>query len=78
MSNELASFHAFVQQQIQSGQDDLTLEKALEMWHDQQLDPAAVDATQEIQDALDDMSAGDHGVPFEEFDREFRRRNNIS
>jgi hypothetical protein len=78
MSNELASFHAFVEQQILSGRNDMSLDEALEIWHDQHPDPASEDATQEIQEALDDMAAGDHGVPFEEFDREFRRRNNIS
>ena len=27
--------------------------------------------------ALDDMAKGDHGMPFDEFDREFRKRHNL-
>jgi hypothetical protein len=30
-----------------------------------------------IQEALDDVANGDRGVPFEEFDREFRKRHNL-
>jgi hypothetical protein len=30
-----------------------------------------------IQEAIEDMDAGDTGIPFEEFDREFRARHNL-
>ena len=30
-----------------------------------------------IKEALDDMANGDAGMPFDDFDREFRRRHNL-
>jgi len=30
-----------------------------------------------IREALDDMAKGERGIPFEEFDREFRKRHNL-
>ena len=30
-----------------------------------------------IQEALAEMSNGDRGIPFEEFDRDFRKRHNL-
>ena len=77
MPNELAAFHAFVGQQVQTGDEELSPEDVLDMWREQHPDPATEDATQEIREALEDMAAGDVGVPFDEFAREFRRRNNI-
>jgi hypothetical protein len=77
MPNELAAFHAFVGQHVQAGDEELSPEDVLEMWRDQHPDEASEDATEEIREALEDMANGDTGVPFDEFTREFRRRNNI-
>lgn len=74
MPNELAAFHSFVGNQLQSGQDELTPEDALEMWRDHHPDSASEDATEEIREALADMAAGDRGISIEEADREFRQR----
>ena len=30
-----------------------------------------------IQEALDDLTSGDKGMPFEDFDREFRERHHL-
>jgi hypothetical protein len=30
-----------------------------------------------IEEALTDMANGDHGIPFDEFDRDFRKRHNL-
>ena len=76
-ANELTEFHRFVGQQIDSGKM-LSPEEALELWRDQYPEDASEDATEEIREALADVDAGDEGIPFEEFKREFRRRNNIS
>ena len=35
------------------------------------------DATEALKEVLASMSAGDVGIPIEEFEREFRRRNGI-
>jgi hypothetical protein len=75
--NELAQFHQFVGAQIQSG-NTLSPEEALDLWRDQHPDIAGEDATDDIGDALSDLAAGDSGISFDEFSREFRRRNQIS
>lgn len=31
-----------------------------------------------IQEAIDDLEAGDTGIPFEEFDRDFRARHELN
>ena len=77
MPNELSNFHAFVGEQLARGEPSLSPEDVLDLWRDQHPDPAMEDATEEIREALADMKAGDKGVPFEDFTREFRRRNNI-
>ena len=74
MSNELAAFHSFVGNQLQSGQEGLSPEDALEMWRDQHPDSAAEDDTEAVREALADLAAGDRGVSIEEADREFRQR----
>lgn len=33
--------------------------------------------TSAIQEAIDDLANGDRGMPFEEFDRQFRERHNL-
>lgn len=39
--------------------------------------PARDEELAAIQEALDDMAQGDRGVPFEQFDRDFRLRHNL-
>jgi hypothetical protein len=75
--NDLAEFHAFIGSQLQTGEADISPEEALEMWRDQCAAKAGDDATDDLREALDDMAAGDAGLPFEEFNREFRRQNQI-
>lgn len=77
MPNELSSFHAFIGEHLARGDESLTPEDMLDLWRDQHPDPATEDATEEIREALEDMANGDCGVPFDEFTREFRRRNHI-
>ena len=61
MPSELDAFRAFLGQQIQVGQDDLTPEEALFLWSNQHPDAASEDATAEIQEALTDLANGDRG-----------------
>jgi len=35
------------------------------------------EGTAAIQEALEDVAKGDQGVPFDEFDRDFRRRHDL-
>ncbi len=37
----------------------------------------ASDDVAAIQEALTEMSNGDRGIPFEDFDRDFRQRHNL-
>lgn len=77
---ELVSFHQFVGEQLHSDRPCLSPEEALELWRLQNRSPddeeykADVEA---IREALADMDAGDTGRPWEEFDREFRKRHNL-
>jgi len=75
---ELQSFHQFIGQQLGSGQAPLTPEEALEAWRLQHRSPEEyAEDVQAIREALADMEAGDTGRPWEEFDREFRKRHNL-
>jgi len=75
---ELREFHRFLTEKVGSDAVDLSPEEALDEWR--RLHPPA-DASDEdasaIQEALDDLAAGDRGMPFDEFDREFRQRPNL-
>lgn len=75
---ELARFHHFVAHQLQEGHVEFSPEEALDLWRQQH--PAADDFEEtvaELQEALQDMENGDEGVPFEQFDREFRKRHKL-
>jgi hypothetical protein len=74
--SELAQFHAFVGAQLQTGDPDLSPEEVFDLWLDQHPGEAE-DDTEAIREALDDMAAGDTGIPLEEFKREFRRKHQI-
>jgi hypothetical protein len=77
-NNELLSFHQFVTEQLNTGRPPLSPEEALEAWRLQNRSPEEMaEDVQAIREALDDMDAGDTGVPWEEFDREFRKRHNL-
>jgi hypothetical protein len=74
---ELARFQQFLAQHLQLGHA-LTPEEALDLWRLQNPCPDEfAKNVAGIREALADMDAGDHGVPFEEFDREFRRRHGL-
>jgi hypothetical protein len=75
---ELLSFHRFVGEQLNTGRPCLSPEEALEVWRLQNRSPEEFEEdVQAIREALADMEAGDTGRPFEEFDREFRKRHNL-
>jgi hypothetical protein len=75
---ELLNFHHFVSEQLNSGQPCLSPEEALEVWRLQNPSEEEFEEDVEaIREALADMEAGDTGRPFEEFDREFRKRHGL-
>lgn len=77
--NELQDFHRFVGEKVNLGESSLTPEAVLREWRQLNPDPTAnEDDLAAIQEAIDDMDAGDRGIPLEEFDRDFRARHNLS
>ena len=75
---ELREFHRFLTDKLGAGGADLSPEEALDEWR--QLHPPSEFSEEDvaaIQEALDDVSKGDRGIPLEEFDRAFRQRHNI-
>jgi hypothetical protein len=76
---DLRDFHQFVGNKVSSDGASLSPEEVLDEWRTLHPDPESVaDDVAAIQEAIDDMKNGDKGIPFEEFDREFRARHNLS
>jgi len=74
--DELRNFHRFLSEKLSDGRIDWSPEEALDEWR--RLHPDAHVPDEEvaaIQEALTDMAQGDRGIPFDEFDRDFRKRN---
>ncbi len=72
--SELQSFQQFVGDIVSRGESNASPEEALDQWramHPRDDDLIAV------REALDDMNAGDRGVPLDEFDQQFRSRHNL-
>ncbi len=68
----LESFHRFVGEQLQNAAAvDMSPEKALALWREEQETLAA------IREGLEDVAAG-RTIPLEEFDRNFRQKHGIS
>jgi hypothetical protein len=75
---ELHEFHQFLSEKVTVGDTQLSPEEALDEWR--RLHPQP-DAFQEdvaaVGEALADVANGDRGIPFDEFDRDFRKRHNL-
>ena len=77
--NELGEFHRFLGEKVLLTGFSLSPEQALEEWRNLHPIPfAADDEIAALQEAIDDIEKGDAGIPFEEFDKEFRARRNLS
>lgn len=70
--NELNEFYVFLGDKLKNGGADLSPEEALDEWRELHPEPEFDDATEAIQEALDDMDAGDRGRPAEEVIAELR------
>jgi hypothetical protein len=78
VDNELASFHHFVAVKLLENNVDLSPEEALDLWREEHPHPEEFDdATEALKEAFADIAAGDNGVPFEDFEREFRKKHGL-
>jgi hypothetical protein len=79
IQNELASFQQFIVQQLMnSSRASLSPEEALDLWREQHPGPEEdVETVEALREALADFNAGDRGVSFEDFDREFRKNHDL-
>jgi hypothetical protein len=76
--DELRDFHQFLAEKLKGGRIDWSPEEALDEWRRLHPDAQApADDLAAIKEALADLAKGDRGVPFEEFDRDFRQRHNL-
>lgn len=74
-TDELRDFHAFLGEKLKNGGADASPEEALDEWRALHPDPDLFeDDTAAIQEALDDMAAGDHGRPADEVIAELRAK----
>jgi hypothetical protein len=76
--DDLRDFHQFAGEKVNNGGAALSPEEVLDEWR--MLHPAPQAVAEEvaaIQEAIDDMENGDTGIPFQEFDRNFRARHNL-
>jgi hypothetical protein len=77
-TEEIRAFHRFLTDKINAPGPDISPEEALDEWR--RLHPQALALAEDlaaIREALDDVANGDRGIPFDEFDRDFRKRHNI-
>ncbi len=77
-TEELRAFHRFLTEKVDAQATDQSPEEALDEWR--RAHPPADTADEDVaavREALEDMANGDRGVPFEQFDREFRQRHNL-
>lgn len=80
-TSELHDFRDFLTEILGNGSRHLSPEEALKKWRHLHPDPEEFEEEEDdiaaIQAALDDLDRGEEPMPFEEFDREFRKRHNI-
>jgi hypothetical protein len=74
---ELRHFHQFLGDKLNGAGTDWSPEEALDEWR--RLHPTAqpLEEVAAIREALDDVANGDRGIPFDEFDCDFRKRHNL-
>ncbi|HEY2880997.1 MAG TPA: hypothetical protein VGJ15_01155 [Pirellulales bacterium] len=76
--NELLNFYAFIGQQIELKQGNMSPEDALDRWRDDHpVEEEDEDTIEALKEAIADYEAGDRGIPLEQFQKEFRRRHNL-
>lgn len=75
---ELREFHQFLSEQLANGDAVVSPEEVLDQWRTvHPCEEVFAEDVAAVQEALDDMAAGDVGLPLDEFDRQFRRRHGL-
>ena len=75
---ELRGFHRFLADKLSADNVNLSPEEALDEWRRLHPQTNALDEdVAAVREALEDMAKGDRGIPFDEFDSDFRRRHNL-
>ena len=78
IQDDLQAFHRFVGEQLANGGASFSPEECLELWRAEHPTPADLaDSVASVQRALEEADRGE-GIPLEDFDREFRRKHDIS
>jgi hypothetical protein len=76
--NELEAFHQFISDKLADGGSLLTPEECVDLWRAQNpADEELRAGAAAIKEALDDLEAGDLGVPFSEFMAEFKAKKRL-
>jgi hypothetical protein len=76
--DDLRDFHHFLTEKVGNGGVRLSPEEALDEWRTRHpLPEADAEELAAIEEAIDDMAKGDGGIPFAEFDQEFRARHGL-
>jgi hypothetical protein len=76
--DDLTAFHHFVGEQLANGGASLSPAETLDLWEIQQVSDDDRTATVEaLREALDDMRAGDTGIPADDFLAELRRKYHL-
>ena len=76
---ELREFHEFLTEKLTASDAVVSPEEALDEWRAiHPNEEAFAEDVAAVQEALDDIAAGDDGVTREEFDRQFRQRHGLS
>jgi hypothetical protein len=74
---ELRDSHQFLGDKLKGAGIDWSPEEALDEWR--RLHPATqtLQEVAAIREAFDDVANGDRGIPFDEFDCDFKKRHNL-
>lgn len=77
-ANDPRAFRDFLDARLSAAGDGLTLDEYLDLWESEnQPDEERRAAVQAVREALDDMRAGDRGIPVREAVSELRRRHGL-
>jgi hypothetical protein len=75
---ELRDFHRFLSEKLNDTHVDWSPEEAVDEWRRLHPDSqASVEDVSAIEEALNDMVHGDRGIPFADFNRDFRKQHNL-
>jgi hypothetical protein len=76
--NDPRAFREFLDARLSEEGDGLTLDEYLGLWeHENQADEERAAAVQAVREALDDMRAGDTGIPAKAAIAELRRKHKL-